>query len=454
MRIHAHFILATTDPEKIIETVRSRCFTLFFDAIDAHQLAEHLAYLCQQEQITYTSDALLYIARCAEGSARDAINMLETIRFSYPTIDKSAVLQLLGHVDDQQLVLFIIAVMRGDTVRFLTSWSDLVARVSPTHLWQGLLRLVRSMIWHHNGVTAQDVDSAIIDSLKVIPLSAYTLFMAELYKTEPIFIRTSDQRGLIEFMLLQLCARFKKNSGGSSQNQSTVAQSIPESYELLSDDDGVVEDSEEGEEEDEDIPEEALIIAQQRAVPIPSIGEQPSGSVQRPDDRFALCRQQFALLPEPILASMISQVVSIAIDAEQKKAILHFAEHHTFFADSLGQATAVWHPVIKMIYGDLLVITYQFDIKISAPTIEKKVVQPAARVQTQTVRPVVEQTPKATIVTQSPMRTATSSWSPQYKRVQAPLEKKIDVSDAQRWPVINRVLTYFPGTVTLVEEAR
>lgn len=453
--LHAHFILATTDPEKIIETVRSRCFTLFFDAIDTQTLAEHLEYLCKQEQIPYASDALRYIARCAEGSARDAINLLETVRFSYQTVDKQAVLQVLGHIDDDQLASLLFLVARGDIQQFLAAWGMLGERIAASQTWQGLLRLIRGMIWHHYGVAPRDIEPLIVDKLKVIPLLVYTACLDELYRMEQLFIRTSDQRGLLEFVLLRLCARGKKNSDGSPQNQSMVAIPAQEVYEELSDDEGEGEDSEEEDlEDDESDEQEVTIVAQPEHKDGVRVGARTSSTEQAAlaAQKVSLCRQQFALLPDPIVASMISQVIAIDIDEAHKKGMLHFATHHTFFADTLAQATALWHPVVKAIYGDLHAISYQFDVPINTPVLEKQ------RIATPVKKIVPEQSQKTATSATSPtpaaplMRTQFSAAASSYKKVQQPLEKKIDVSDKQRWPLTNRVLNHFPGTVTIVDE--
>src|SRR3989338_3060341 len=70
------FILATTDVEKIIDTVRSRCFQLFFDPIDETKLLMHLVKICKEENIKFDEAGLKLIIKESEGSARDALNLL------------------------------------------------------------------------------------------------------------------------------------------------------------------------------------------------------------------------------------------------------------------------------------------------------------------------------------------------------------------------------------------
>lgn len=439
--LHAHFILATTDPEKIIETVRSRCFTLFFDAIDTATLATHLEHLCKQEQIAYTTDALLYIARCAEGSARDAINLLETVRFSYPSVDKGAVLTVLGHIDDQQLASLIRAIGEGNALQFLQLWHTFGDRIAAPQLWQSVVRIVRGMIWYHHGVIARDIDNALGEALKTIPLAAYTVLLDQLYHIEPLFIRTSDQRGLLEFLFLQLCARFKKNSGGTPPNQSTMALPAQEFDLITIDEDSEEEGEDDSAEEDESTDDSAVpvLAVEQKATPQSS-------------ELVSLCRQQFALITDPILASMIVQVVSISYDDLTRTVTLHFASHHTFFADTLAQATALWHPVVRALYADLQVIQYAFDAAATTTLPERLRASASVKKITSADRPA--ERPVQTAAPVMPARAQYANNAVSYKKVQQPLEKKIDISDKERWPLTNRVLTHFPGTVTLVNEAQ
>ena len=70
------FMLATTDPHKIIDTVTSRCFQLFFDPIVQDEVVKHLAFICTEESVTYEVDALVLIAQETGGSMRDALILL------------------------------------------------------------------------------------------------------------------------------------------------------------------------------------------------------------------------------------------------------------------------------------------------------------------------------------------------------------------------------------------
>ncbi|HTW96023.1 MAG TPA: DNA polymerase III subunit gamma/tau [Tepidisphaeraceae bacterium] len=74
---HVKFILATTEPEKVLPTILSRCQRFDFRNIPARQIAEHLKAICKKEKIKAEDDALLLVARAGAGSMRDSLSLLD-----------------------------------------------------------------------------------------------------------------------------------------------------------------------------------------------------------------------------------------------------------------------------------------------------------------------------------------------------------------------------------------
>lgn len=73
---HLRFVFATTEPDKIIGTIRSRTHHYGFRLVPARTLQTHLAYICEQENFTADPGALALISRAAGGSVRDALSIL------------------------------------------------------------------------------------------------------------------------------------------------------------------------------------------------------------------------------------------------------------------------------------------------------------------------------------------------------------------------------------------
>src|SRR3954466_1301870 len=76
---HVKFILATTEPEKVLPTILSRCQRYDFRNIPTREIAGHLKDICKQEKIKADDDALLLVAKAGSGSMRDSLSLLDRL---------------------------------------------------------------------------------------------------------------------------------------------------------------------------------------------------------------------------------------------------------------------------------------------------------------------------------------------------------------------------------------
>src|SRR4030095_10805747 len=76
---HVKFILATTEPEKVLPTILSRCQRYDFRNIPTREIADHLKEICKNEKIKAEDDALLLVAKAGAGSMRDALSLLDRL---------------------------------------------------------------------------------------------------------------------------------------------------------------------------------------------------------------------------------------------------------------------------------------------------------------------------------------------------------------------------------------
>ena len=101
---HVIFVLCTTDPQKILETILSRCQRFDFHRIGNEDIEHRLAYVCEQEGFDYDDEALAIVARHAKGGMRDALSTLEQLSvFGNGTVHADDARSLLGEVSDQIL---------------------------------------------------------------------------------------------------------------------------------------------------------------------------------------------------------------------------------------------------------------------------------------------------------------------------------------------------------------
>jgi DNA polymerase-3 subunit gamma/tau len=121
---HVKFILATTDPQKILVTVLSRCLQFNLRQVSPPQLAKHLEHVLNGEGIVPDVKALELIARAAGGSVRDALSLLDqAIAHGAGSIQADQVSQMLGTSNMSRMISMLSALIQGDvaTVREQTS---------------------------------------------------------------------------------------------------------------------------------------------------------------------------------------------------------------------------------------------------------------------------------------------------------------------------------------------
>ena len=104
---HAIFILATTDPQKVPETIISRCQCFSFQRISVDMLVKRLAYVCEQEKIQIDSDVLKEIAIASNGGMRDSLGMLDKLSsYTSDLITMDTYIDLNGLVTRKDLEKF------------------------------------------------------------------------------------------------------------------------------------------------------------------------------------------------------------------------------------------------------------------------------------------------------------------------------------------------------------
>lgn len=140
---HVIFVLCTTDPQKILETILSRCQRFDFHRIGNEDIERRLAYVCEQEGFDYDDEALAIVARHAKGGMRDALSTLEQLSvFGNGTVHADDARSLLGEVSDQILGEFARAIASRDIAEL---YGLIRAQVEEGN---DLLELTRDLVAH------------------------------------------------------------------------------------------------------------------------------------------------------------------------------------------------------------------------------------------------------------------------------------------------------------------
>jgi DNA polymerase-3 subunit gamma/tau len=123
------FIFATTEPRKIPDTILSRCQRYDFRRISTERILGQLEKICTSEKIVFERQALLLIARKADGSMRDALSLLDQVySFSRESIDEKEVRSVLGLVEHEIYTSLMDAVAEKQPGKVLSAVEDVLQK--------------------------------------------------------------------------------------------------------------------------------------------------------------------------------------------------------------------------------------------------------------------------------------------------------------------------------------
>ena len=141
------FVLATTDPQRVLPTILSRCQRFDFRRIPLQALEQHLSWIAEMEQIQISAPALHLVAQLAQGGLRDAESLLDQLSLLPPPVEPNAVWELLGAVPEQELLQLAEGLADSEPLELLQSCRNLLDRGrEPAAVLQGLAGLLRDLV--------------------------------------------------------------------------------------------------------------------------------------------------------------------------------------------------------------------------------------------------------------------------------------------------------------------
>jgi len=393
------FILATTSQKKIIDTVRSRCFQLFFKPVARDVLLSHLKQICKAEGINHETHGLELIIKESQGSVRDALNILEQVRFACSCVDKKAVTQVLGHIDDEQM-LQLFALLLGKEPQQILQFLQTIqfSSCSAEFVWNKLIELIRASLWLKYNVEPDwfvGQSNQLSTLTKRCSSGQLNSMLKRMHANEGIFLKTTAKHSLLEMILLQIC---QKNSSGSSGASSAPQSVAAPTYELSMEEDESDLDQEEDNDEQED------------------------------DSLWQQFLTKLDELNDPLLSSIFKN--GRFVQFKQKTGVLEitFSKEFVFFKESLDVAVATWLPVLQQIFSDNVVFTPHF---------------------TNEHKPIAKTTSSI-----SSLASPQASRRPYHTAKKINLgaqDKQIDMSDTIKWKKANMLLQSFPGRLSEIK---
>lgn len=141
------FVLATTDPQRVLPTILSRCQRFDFRRIPLEAMEQHLSWIAKQEEIAINPAAIHLVAQMAQGGLRDAESLLDQLSLLPAPVEPDAVWELLGAVPEQELLGLAAALAAADPVALLKNIRGLLDRGrEATAVLQGIAGLLRDLV--------------------------------------------------------------------------------------------------------------------------------------------------------------------------------------------------------------------------------------------------------------------------------------------------------------------
>ncbi len=231
------FILATTDPQRVLPTILSRCMRFDFRRIGLQNLESHLSSIAKKEGIAINKDAISLIAKHSQGGLRDAESLLDQVSLLPPPITQSNIINLIGAVPEEVLITLAESLINKDPNSILNICNRLINQgKEPIAILQGIASVLRDLVVtkvtnEHTDLCeiSQENREALNDLGKSINLDQI-LSLQSKFKGSENYIRNSHQPKLwLEIYLLGMLSDQDYNQD-SSAKESLIRKTISSNY--------------------------------------------------------------------------------------------------------------------------------------------------------------------------------------------------------------------------------
>jgi DNA polymerase III subunit gamma/tau len=209
---HVVFVLATTDPQRVLPTIISRCQRFDFRRIQLDAMVQHLSAIASKENINISADAVTLIAQIAQGGLRDAESLLDQLALVTGEVTPEKVWDLVGSVSERDLLALLQAIAQNHPEAVLDcSRKILESGREPLIILQNLATCYRDLLVAKTAPQRQDLVTctqetwaALIQLAQNLDMTAILLGQQHLRSAEVQLKNTTQPRLWLEVTLLGL----------------------------------------------------------------------------------------------------------------------------------------------------------------------------------------------------------------------------------------------------------
>ena len=152
------FVLATTDPQRVLPTITSRCQRFDFRRIPLSAMVKHLSYIAGEEAINIADSAIQLVAQISQGGLRDAESLLDQLSLQADEITVESVWNLVGAVPERDLLNLVRAIAADDSTALLERTRQLMDKGrEPLIVLQSLVGFYRDLLIAKNAPARDDL---------------------------------------------------------------------------------------------------------------------------------------------------------------------------------------------------------------------------------------------------------------------------------------------------------
>ncbi|MDD8049141.1 MAG: DNA polymerase III subunit gamma/tau [Thomasclavelia sp.] len=211
---HIVFILATTEPHKILPTIISRCQRFDFTRIEEKDIVKRMEYVLKEENKNYEKEALSIIAKLADGGMRDALSILEQCLAYNDEVTVENVNNVYGLLNIETKINFIKQLLSKDLEAVLKSLDLMLeGSVDIQRLTFDLIDILKDVIIYRNTDNVNVL--SVLDKNNIELLSKYISvdecfeMVDRLVDASTYYPRTTDPKAYFELAILKICNKIK-----------------------------------------------------------------------------------------------------------------------------------------------------------------------------------------------------------------------------------------------------
>jgi DNA polymerase-3 subunit gamma/tau len=248
---YVKFIFATTQPQKVLATILSRCQRFDFIRIPNLKIIEKLKEIARDEKLSIGDGVFFAIARASEGSLRDAESILDQlISFSQEKIKADDVISVLGIIEQEAFLTFVDDVIACDAAGALNLISDVMAKGKDMNYFlEGLLEHYRNLMVLKivKSLEAglidlpQDVLAKISEQASRLTLSDVMLSINHIFAAQDMAKKLNSTRIPLEILSVKLSNLGVKKTSGAEVPPKPVAPEAKGSLSILKEEKGAAD---------------------------------------------------------------------------------------------------------------------------------------------------------------------------------------------------------------------